>query len=246
MGQRRIRKALSRAFDALGYTVRRKRPPHWGEDGFRDQEHWLRGAPVRMVFDVGANVGDMVQAYRTMFPGAAIHAFEPFPDVHRRLAARFASDPQVRPHQAAVAEDAGTRRFHVNEAHQTNSLFPLNPTEAARAMAGAPDSSRIIEVPTVTLDGFCAREGIAAIDLLKMDIQGGEGLALEGAAGLLSRRAVRLICLEVLFAPLYQGQAYFCDVAAILARHRYRLGGLYWLHQDERGLAWGDAIFLPE
>ncbi len=93
MGQRRIRDAISAAFDALGYQVRRKQPARWGDDAYRDQQRLLEGSPVKLVFDVGANVGDTVHQYRTLFPAATIHAFEPFPDVHRRLADRFAADP---------------------------------------------------------------------------------------------------------------------------------------------------------
>jgi hypothetical protein len=100
-------------------------------------------------------------------------------------------------------------------------------------------------VPALTLDEFCDAEGLSGIDLLKMDIQGGEGMALEGAARLLARKAVRVIYLEVEFAPLYVGQAYFCDITRILNRHGYQLFGLYNLMHEERGLGWGDAIFRP-
>jgi FkbM family methyltransferase len=241
-----VRKALSAPFEALGYQVRRKQPLWWGQDPYLDQQRLLHAPDVRVVMDIGANVGDTVQQYRTIFPSATIHAFEPFPEVYRRLVERFAADPVVHPHQAAVADASGTRRFYVNEAHATNSLLPIDRTSGDRAQAGAargPDTA--VDVPAITLDAFCAAEGLTGIDLLKMDIQGGEGMALEGAAGLLARRAVRVIYLEVLFAPLYEGQAYFCDITRILNRHGYRVSGLYNLVHDDRGLGWGDAIFRP-
>jgi len=78
-----------------------------------------------------------------------------------------------------------------------------------------------------------------------MDIQGGEVIALNGAARLLARQAIRLIYLEVQFAPLYQGQAYFCDVTTVLNGHGYQIFGLYDLMHGHRGLGWGDAIFRP-
>ena len=241
-----VKKALSASFDALGYQVRRKQPPGWGQDASRDQQRLLDASDVRVVMDVGANVGDTVQHYRTIFPGASIHAFEPFPEVYRQLVERFAADPSVRPHQAAVADASGTRRFYVNEAHVTNSLLPIDRTSRDRAQAGTPQGlDKSVDVAAITLDAFCAAEGLRAIDLLKMDIQGGEGMALEGAAGLLARQAVRVIYLEVLFAPLYEGQTYFCDITRILNRHGYRISGLYNLVHDDRGLGWGDAIFRP-
>ena len=246
MVRRRIRKGLAAAFDALGYQVRRKQAPWWGADPFLDQQRALAGSQVRVVMDVGANVGDTVQQYRTLFPDATIYAFEPFPGVHRQLVARFAADPRVRPEQAAVADAAGTRRLFVNDEHFTNSLLPLHPA-AADWMAAAPAEvpGTTLDVPAVTLDQFCAAAGLSEIDVLKMDIQGGEAMALAGAARLLGQRAVRVVYLEVLFAPLYEGQACFCDVTRILKQHGYRLFGLYNLVHGERGLGWGDALFRP-
>lgn len=232
-------------FDRLGYDVRRKRPPDWGDDAYRDQRQLLEGAPVNVVLDVGANAGDTAHQYRALFPAAMIHAFEPFPGVHRQLAERFAADPRVRAHQLAVTDGPGTRRFFVNEAHVTNSLLPHNPASVEWAGASREGLGRTIDVPATTLDDFCRAEGLARIDLLKMDIQGGEAMALRGAARLLERQAVRLIYAEVLFAPLYEGQAFFCDIHGILSGYGYQLFGLYNLAQSERGLGWGDAIFRP-
>lgn len=246
MGQRRVRKALSAAFDALGYQVRRKQPPSWGDDAYLDQQRLLKDSPVRVVMDVGANVGDTVRLYRSLFPAATIYAFEPFPDVHRQLVERFAGDLQVRPYQRAVTDAAGRRRLYVNDVHVTNSLLPLNPASVDWARASSAQGlDKTVEVSAVTLDQFAAAEGLSHIDLLKMDIQGGEGMALEGAAALLARQAVRVVYLEVEFAPLYEGQAFFCDITRILNRYGYRIFGLYNLVHEDRGLGWGDAIFRP-
>jgi FkbM family methyltransferase len=244
--QRRIRRGLSALFDTLGYRIQRKRPARWGDDALLDQQRLLAGSPVRVVMDVGANLGETVQQYRTAFPGAAIYAFEPFPEVYRQLAGRFAADSQVRTSESAVADAAGTRRFYLTDVHYENSLFPSHAAPAANAGGTSSQrQDRIIDVRAITLDEFCNAEGLSHVDLLKMDIQGGEALALEGAAELLRRRAVRVVYLEVLFAPLYDGQAYFCDVVRVLNRHGYRLFGLYNLVHREDGLGWGDAIFRP-
>ncbi len=239
---RLIKRAVSTTLGGMGFQIQRKRPPSWGQDAFLDQQRLLAGAPVTVIFDVGANAGDTVEVYRRLFPTAAIHAFEPFPDAHRRLAERYLSEPLVQPHQCAVTDAAGTRRLHVNEVDYTNSLLPLS-RSAAWIDVSQKDLGIAIDVPAVTLDGFCATEGLARIDVLKMDVQGGEGMALRGAADLLDRGAVRLLYLEVLFASLYDGQAYFRDVVDILERHSYQLFGLYNLAQGERGLGWADAIF---
>ena len=108
------------------------------------------------------------------------------------------------------------------------------------------DDTGVIKVESITIDTFCRQESIRAIDILKFDIQGGELNALRGAAGMLSNQRVQLVYAELLFVPVYQGQADFHEVASYLSRHGYRLYDFYNFSYSERGqLRWGDAIFLP-
>lgn len=239
-------KAGARAIvERLGYDVRHSDADRWGVDAFRDQARLLAGGDVRVIIDGGANIGDSVALYRARFPAATIYAFEPFPAAHARLVRRYAGVPAIRPVAKALSDETGTRAFYANDIDVTNSLLPLHAGAAARAAAGDPAKTARLDVPTIALDRFCADEGLERIDVLKLDVQGGEGLALRGAAGLLARRAVRVIYTEVLFARLYDGQASFGDLAALLDAHGYQLFGLYNLDHGAGGLGWGDAIFRP-
>ena len=240
-----LRNRAWRVFDRLGYDIRRKREAGWGVDAFADQVRHLRPEPVRIIVDAGANVGDSVAVYRAHFPGTTIVAFEPFPAVYEQLAARYASAPEVRPQRMGLSDSSGPRPFYANDVAVTNSLLPIDDAGREWEMTGVPATRPSLEVPTTTLDQFCADERMATLDILKLDIQGGEGMALRGASALLHRKAIRLIYTEVLFAQLYAGQASFYDLVAQLAAHDYQLFGLYNLVQGEQGLGWGDAIFLP-
>ncbi len=243
---RSVKSGIRYCLSTLGYEVRRRSTAHvWGSDPYRDQVELVRSRPVQTIFDVGANVGDTVAAYRRLFPGATIHAFEPFPEAFQALRANFAQCPQVLAHQCAVAERSATVQFHVNEASVTNSLFPVDPRSTAFVDAAMTSAKGSIEVAAVPLDDFCCRMGIDTVDILKMDIQGGEGRALEGAARLLAERRIRMIYSEVLFAPLYQEQVTFSQLTAQLERCGYQLFALYELKTMAAGLAWADAIFCP-
>jgi hypothetical protein len=99
-------------------------------------------------------------------------------------------------------------------------------------------------VKLCTIDEFCVAEKIDRIDILKLDIQGGELKALRGAARMLSTRSVSVIYSEVLFQREYDEQSFYHDIAQFLATHGYWLFRLYDLrYSPERSLEYSDAIF---
>jgi FkbM family methyltransferase len=239
---------LRRGLAPLGFELRRRPVGHvWGADPFADQRELLGANDVRSIFDIGANCGQTTAKYRELFPAADIHAFEPFPDSLAQFQRAHADSPRVHTHPLAVADRAGRRTFHLNESHYTNSLLP-SAADAGRFVGpGLLGTVGRIEVETVSLDGFCADRCIERIDILKIDVQGGEGLVLAGASGLLAAKTVRLIYSEVQFAPMYAGQANLWDVHSALDRTGYQLFGLYnVVHAGKEGIAWADVVYLPK
>jgi len=215
-------------------------------DAFDVQQTLLHSRHVRVVFDVGGHRGSTVAKYRRRFPEALIYGFEPYPESFAALVERFCGDSQVRPVEQAVADTVGRREFFVNGFSPTNSLFP-RPQTARRYYPRDADTRSTIEVPVTTVDTFCRVEGIAAIDVLKMDIQGGELLALKGAAGLLRDRAISLIYTEVLFVPHYEDGARFHELCGYLATYGYSLYDVFSpVHADNGQLRYADALFVSE
>ena len=92
-------------------------PGAWGRmvrrDPFDDLAALL-DLPRPTLVDGGANRGTTVAALRARFPGALIHAFEPIPALARGLRARFAADPRLIVHQAALAAEEGFLAFQVS------------------------------------------------------------------------------------------------------------------------------------
>jgi FkbM family methyltransferase len=236
-----LRTLLNHLLRPLGYELAKlARKP----DALLQQKRILGSKTVRTILDVGANVGQTATRYRKAFPGATIHCFEPFPGSYETLCRTHADDDLVRPHRLAVAESAGERKFFVSRGSEMNSLLPV--AAGGDLHMGGPQADVVgeIRVESISLDEFCASEGIDHVDVLKMDIQGGELMALRGATGLLERQAVDIVYPEVLFAELYDEGASFDQVWRFLEQFDYALYGLYDLtpgHNDFLGF--GDAIF---
>jgi hypothetical protein len=99
-------------------------------------------------------------------------------------------------------------------------------------------------VAITTLDEFCGERAIPRIDFLKIDSQAYDLRILQGARKHLAEHRISFIVVEMLFAPLYSGKAYFHEVYGFLTGFGYQLVGLYAIHRSLAGdVLWRDALF---
>lgn len=157
------------------------------KDAFIDQGQILSNHQISTLFDVGAYIGQTTADYMGLFPQATIYSFEPFPLSFQNLHQRFKESTLVRPTQLAISNKTGEQNFYVNQNSQTNSLLPTTAEVERWINSNAIKTIDVIEVPTITIDDFCKQHSIDGIQVLKMDIQGAELMALEGATEQLSR-----------------------------------------------------------
>ena len=189
------------------------------KQAFRRQRHYIPDAQV--VVDVGAWVGQTVNGYRKLYPKAQIHAFEPIPKTCHKLAAKFAQDPGIQVHCAAMSDRdrEGTQTLHINRPGYQTSLLETTGEYRATGIQHIED----IEVEVITLDLFCERHDIGRIDVLKLDVQGYELRVLNGARRLFDQDRVGLVFAELNFQRVYEGQCPWYDVGAWLAGYGFDL-----------------------
>ncbi len=149
------------------------------------------------VFDAGANVGELTLLFsRFVGEHGSVHAFEPTGAGFERLSAvcRAASLRNVRLNRLALAEAEGAVRLHVYDDEYLSWT-----TRAARPLEdyGIDLKPRATEeVPATTVDNYCERNGVARIDLLKIDVEGAELQVLLGAERALRAKRVRCLTFE--------------------------------------------------
>lgn len=230
-----------------GYELRRVGSFH--SDSFYDQTALLRDRDVRVVFDGGALDGGTALNYASLFPQATVYSFEPFPESFANVQRAVAHNPRIKPINLALAEKVGPRTFHSNSDVATNSLLPNAPDIAKHLPTDWVKPTGSVTVECTTADVFAAEYGIQKIDLLKLDVQGGELLVLAGAAELIRKHAIDVIYTEVNYAETYAGAARYYDLFQHLETRGYRLYGLYNMGYFRRNsiVGGGDAIFIsPE
>lgn len=180
-------------------------------------------AATPLCLDVGANVGQTVQAILQAFPNASIHAFEPFAEPLRLLRQRVERLPRVRVVPAALGSMDGVAMVQAQARSELNTLRHAHAETGASAEAAAGQERIDIQ----TLDGYCRRAGIGAVDILKIDTEGYDVEVLRGGLEGLQQAAFRYIYVEVTFLDANANNTPFEQVFALLQRHGYRLLGIY-------------------
>jgi len=186
-----------------------------GVDLFDDLERDFGLAEFKMVFDVGANVGQSAVEYVRVFPDATIFCFEPVPSVFAELRSKKAQLPRISTFELGMGADEGKADIHVAADSRISSIPNKRPG----------DSTQIISLATVS--GFCHAREIRQLDFLRIDTEGFDLSVLQGAAELLAAGAIHFVQVES--APARQTGYFvgFDEVAEYLRGFGYELYGIY-------------------
>ena len=135
------------------------------------------------VVDIGAHIGYFTRlAANRVGPTGHVYAFEADTENINYLRANTNRFPQVTVTNAAVSSRDGTVDFyHVNESTGLHSIF--KPERPAKHFS----------VVAVSIDSFVSRNRIPHIDVIKMDIEGGESDALEGMSRTIAQEHLSII-----------------------------------------------------
>jgi FkbM family methyltransferase len=187
-----------------------------------------------VLFDVGANVGQTTLAMLEHFTSPRIHAFEPSPATFEHLQRALGQRAGVTLVPAALGDQEGTLPFNVTSDYSVNDSL-LRP-----AWQG-PVS--VVNVRVETVAGYCARNGIERIDLLKIDAQGYDLHVLRGARTMLRDKQVALFACESNHAHLYEGQPTLRDLLVFADDAGYELVGFYEQTYVGNVLSYFDMLF---
>ena len=80
-----MKQAIRGLLRRLGYDLMRYQPGRPGYDPFQDMKFFLKGVESPTILDVGANIGQSVDLFKTTFPDSRVHCFQPSPSTYSRL-----------------------------------------------------------------------------------------------------------------------------------------------------------------
>lgn len=142
-----------------------------------------------VAFDVGANIGLISLALaECVGPEGHVVAFEALPENVERLRANLELNERgrrVHVEPAAAGAESGQAVFLV---HRSGGMGKLGGSAGREETYDAE-----ISVPVVSLDDYVFRHGHTAPSVIKIDVEGGEGMVLQGATKLLAERHPTLL-----------------------------------------------------
>lgn len=174
----------------------------------------------KVVFDVGANVGDWSALAAERFARARIHAFELSPDTFRVLDARLAGERFVKNACGLGAADGEIEFKDYGAEHSTLNTITASSYHDARV----PFALR--RAPLMTGDAYMAQHGIEQIDFLKIDVEGAEHLVLQGFERALADGRITAVQFEYGYANGDAG-CLMKDFYRIFRGHGYRVGKIW-------------------
>ncbi|MBI5578837.1 MAG: FkbM family methyltransferase [Deltaproteobacteria bacterium] len=180
--------------------------------------------PGSAALDIGANIGYFSLLLSSFAAGRGhVWAFEPAPDNFAMLLKNIKANRRgnITPVRAAVGAKTGQQFLYLSSAHSGDHRV-YQPREGPRPA---------VPVDFVALDDYFSSN--RRIDLIKMDIQGAEGLALKGMPRILSQSPRPIILMECWPHGLQGAGSKVTDVLFQLSRRGYRL---HWLDESRSTL----------
>lgn len=161
---------------------------YYGAERERDEMSFIARTlkPGMQVADVGAHIGYMT-AYFSALVGAhgQVFAFEPGANNLPYLRANVQNLSNVTIVPKALSNACGTAKFFLEDlSGLTNSLISDAHLQKAAGNAFVVANVQAVEVETITLDAYCAQEGLAP-QLVKIDAEESELMILQGMRDLM-------------------------------------------------------------
>lgn len=175
--------------------------------------------PGMTVLDVGANMGEIaMHMARRVGTAGRVYAFEPVPAVLEKLRDNVALNgfqPVIEIVDVALSNESGSAAFAIADADKEN--------QGMGSLVNRHNSvvSSEILVSTTTLDKFVSDKGIQHIDLIKVDIQGGEIGFIEGGRNTLTTMKPALV-MEVSASDLAALGRQPADLVRLIQQQGYR------------------------
>ena len=196
---------------------------------------------INTIIELGARDCKETLLFEKNYPSAKILAFECNPTTLPICRQRITGKSRITLFEKAISETNGKISFYPIDPEKTKTTWSDgNPGASSlfKASGNYPIEKYVqheIIVDSIRLDSIFVSEAINEVDLLWMDIQGAELMALKSIGQYL--KDVKTIHTEVEFMEIYSNQPLFEEIKEFLLTNNFQFMGFTIKHQFA-----GDAI----
>lgn len=183
---------------------------------------------VKVIFDIGSLHCLESIEFSKKYTNAKIFAFEANPKSYETCVENSKDYPSITVVNKAVNDYDGVCKFYLMDKDKTITVWEDGNQGASSLYLANGDYDHIekyvqyeIEVPCTRIDTFCKENNIDSIDVVWMDLQGAELLALQSMGDILD--TVQVIHTELEMNPIYENQCLFDDVTKFLYEQGFEL-----------------------
>lgn len=143
---------------------------------------------------IGTNEGDGLEEYVDLYD--KVYAFEPDPEIFKKLISRFIDRKHVTFVNAACSDSEGVKNLYVTENRHSTSLSELSDYSLQYGFSGGKAPFKTFEVRTINLSEFFVENNIDYVDTLITDCQGSDLTILNTIKDFITQKKIAEIFCE--------------------------------------------------
>lgn len=200
---------------------------------------------IRVIFDVGANIGSVTLAAARSFPNAHIYSFEPVRATYQILCENTKSyGKRIITYNFGFFNVSKKFDIHITSFHGANSILDQSLNHKNVHPHIKEIGTENIEV--CTIDSFMSNRNIDKIDIIKIDVEGVEKEVIEGGWETFKNK-VDNVFIELSFLRRNRESAYWIEICKLLYDLGFVLINIYdvarYIKDDREYVAQMDAFF---
>ena len=172
-----------------------------------------------VVYDVGANVGEMARFFAGFPFVSTVYCFEPVKEVFLELVKRSKDYEKIRCFQVGLGDGNRVQEMNICEFSPSSSILQMNTIHSEEF----PSSKRGYKAEIIirTLEKVIKEHNLLPPDFIKVDVQGFEDRVIQGGEDII--RKARFCMLELSLVSLYKDSSLISDLNSQMRGLGFRL-----------------------